>query len=141
MSGIAFLIAVISQFTPYFSGLSELPPTSQIQVDFDRIYGMNTGSPVIADGYLIGQVASIESAASTSEKNNQPSYRVTIELNPYSRFFIPSSYVALLSHPCSSVHPDGRTVIEFLSVSSSAAGTLPIRGYSSLEAFWRSGIS
>ena len=139
MLRIYLIVSIFSQFFPADSArnswseiVGNLGP-SQISVSFQEHPEINVGSPVLAEGQLIGKVNSINPAGTGT-------FSVEVKIAPNQRMLLRQGTIALISSPLSASRLAPETVVELLLPSDTAAPVLAegetIVGYSSFEQFW-----
>lgn len=112
-------------------------PKTVISVSFDEVASLKIGSPVIANGFVVGEVSKITKEAESKNKNS-----VNVELNVNAK--VTSSTVALQSTPTLASKSKPEAIVELLSLPISGISTKKasahIKGFSSFEKFWSAGI-
>lgn len=149
MIGIYLLVTLFTQLAPQNLWMMESGP-AEVAVEFENISGLKIGSAVLAEGRLIGNVASIApiSDSTTGIKlasDDSRAYRVGVKLSPHHRTLIRRGTIALIKSPLSTARVAPEAVIELLIPSDQGAPMLEsgerIVGYSSFEEFWSADFS
>jgi hypothetical protein len=163
MIGIYLLITIFGQISSQNPLLAPDLGPAEVTVAFQKLSGISVGTPVVAEGELIGTVSSVSSTnkraeaagSAASEKNtvsdasnpgnSSPPYEVHVKIAPRHRNLIRHGTVALIASPLSTTRVQLETVVELL-IPTSADSPLHqdgdlIRGYSSYEEFWSAGVN
>ena len=118
----------------------------QVSVNFEKLNGVTVGSPVIADGQLIGNVSTIVSGDSKLAGKNKRSdssdnsYLVQLKISPAHRALLRKGTVGLINAPLCNLRNSPDAVVELIIPSTNSAPLMDgekIRGYSSFVDFWR----
>jgi hypothetical protein len=162
MIGIYLLITILGQISSQNPLLaSDLGP-AEVTVAFQKLSGISIGTPVVAEGELIGTVSSVSSTNKRAEAAGSPApqedsvsdashpgsgsqpFEVRVKIAPRHRNLIRHGTVALIASPLSTTRVQLETVVELL-IPTSADSPLHqdgdlIKGFSSYEEFWSAGV-
>ena len=148
MLGIYLLVTLFCQLSSESLFLAFESGPGQVAVDFQQLNGITVGTPVIADGQLIGSVARIVSpddkgkdAAAKQDAASVSAYTVQLKIAPTHRGLLRRGTVGLITAPVSTFKTSPETVVELILPSKAASPLLKegdkITGYSSFTDFWR----
>ncbi|MCB0322801.1 MAG: hypothetical protein KDD69_04475 [Bdellovibrionales bacterium] len=155
MIGIYLLVTLFTQFSPQHLWVVESGPT-EVSVEFEQLNGIKIGSPVLAEGQLIGNVSRISpipfgrrgSATVTGITLKGPkdeAFVVSVKIAPHHRGLLRKGTVALIKSPLSTSRVAPEAVVELLLPVGHSEPVLKdgasIVGYSSFEEFWSADFS
>lgn len=157
MIGIYLLVTIFTQLSPQDFWLAPNNGPTELSVKFEKIPGIKVGTPVLAEGQLVGSVVKISSANSSADDNKEvkvtqvadnsvkssQAYRLQVKIAPRHRALLRKGTIALIASPLSTARVQPESVVELLIPINSAPVLKEgeaIKGFSSYEEFWSAGI-